>query len=361
MASINDLIQRLFQRCLVRPDDLRPSQDGLEVVGAFNPGAIETSGGIILLVRVAEAFCERRAGYIALPRWDLAGARVIVDWLHENELLFLDPRVVMIKRTGLRRLTFTSHLRVLRSRDGRSIDSVEPELFLPLEGTEEYGIEDPRITRLDGRFYFSYVAVSRHGALTALASTLDFKSFTRHGILFPPENKDVVLFPEQIGGQYWALHRPTPAQHFSHPEVWVGASPNLIHWGEPTPLFGGSREWDMDRVGAGTPPLRTEEGWLGIYHGASRPGRSGVGIYSAGACLLDLENPRRLLSACGPILAPDADYEREGFVSNVIFPTGIVRRDKTLLVYCGAGDSATAVVELDLQDLLALVQRKTAD
>jgi predicted GH43/DUF377 family glycosyl hydrolase len=346
------VIRRLFQGCLLRPRDLKPSQDDLEVIGAFNPGAIAVSGGVVLLVRVAEVFRERKECYQALPRWDLSDGCIVADWVREEDLTFVDPRVVILRSTGLRRLTFTSHLRITRSSDGRRIDSVEPGIFRPLDQTEEYGVEDPRITRLEGRFYFTYVAVSRHGAATALASTEDFKSFTRHGIIFPPENKDVVLFPEKIGGQYWALHRPNPSQHFSAPEIWTASSPDLIHWGNHWPLLGSSEEWDSDRVGAGTPPLRTEEGWLGIYHGAGRRSSSGVGIYSAGAFFLDLENPRQILAARGPILSPENDYEREGFVGEVIFPTGVVRQNEKLLLYCGAADSATTVVEIELQDVL---------
>jgi len=276
-----------------------------------------------------------------------------VDWLGKDEVAFVDPRVVAVRRTGLKRLTFISHLRVARSRDGRVIDEIEPGRFLPANENEELGVEDPRLTRLDGRFYFSYVAVSRHGAATALASTTDFKAFTRHGIVFPPENKDVVLFPERIRGHYMALHRPNPAQHFSPPEMWLATSPDLIHWGGHVPFLGSAGSWDVGRVGAGAPPLRTEAGWLEIYHGNNRrTSDPGVGIYSAGALLLDLENPRRILAARGEVLVPETDYEREGFVPNVVFPTGILEQGETVLVYYGAADSTTAVVELRLRDLL---------
>jgi predicted GH43/DUF377 family glycosyl hydrolase len=347
------MVPRLLNRRLLHPADLRPSQEDLQVVGAFNPGAVEGAGGVTLLVRVAETVREKRPGQVALPRWDVSSGRVATDWLAGDEVEFVDPRVVTVRCTGLRRLTFISHLKVVSSRDGISIDAIEPVPFQPAVEAEEFGVEDPRITLVDGRFYFTYVAVSRHGAGTALASTVDFKTFNRHGFIFPPENKDVVLFPERIGGQYVALHRPNPAQHFSTPEMWLAASPDLIHWGGHTPFLGGAGGWDAGRVGAGAPPIRTRAGWLEIYHGNDqRPGGAGVGRYSAGALLLDLENPRRILAARGEILVPETDYERDGFVPNVIFPTGIVQRGETVLVYCGAADSATAVVELRLRDLL---------
>ncbi len=347
------MIQRVFNRCLVRPSEVAPSQAELQVIGAFNPGAVETPDGICLLVRVAETFRETRTGRVALPRWDVGAGQVVADWLGEDEVRYEDSRVVVVKRTGLKRLTFISHLVVAHSRDGRNIDSIGASRFMPADENEEFGVEDPRITRLEGRLYFTYVAVSRHGAATALASTRDFKSFERHGILFPPENKDVVLFPERIGGRFVALHRPNPAQHFSAPEIWLATSPDLVHWGGHVPLLGGTASWDVGRVGAGAPPLRTKAGWLEIYHGNNRQcAVHGVGSYSAGALLLDLEDPSRVLTRRGEILIPEMAYEREGFVPNLVFPTGLVVRDETVLVYYGAADENCAVVEVRLRDLL---------
>ena len=168
--------------------------------------------------------------------------------------------------------------------------------FLPRGELEEFGVEDPRITRLDDRYYFTYVAVSRHGAATALASTEDFATFERHGIIFPPENKDVVLFPERIGGRYAALHRPNPATLFHPPEMWLAWSSNLRDWGGHEPLSFAPAEWESGRVGGGVPPIRTEEGWLEIYHGNRRPARPGeVGEYTSAALLLDLDNPAKVL------------------------------------------------------------------
>ena len=325
----------------------------MEVVGAFNPGAIAVDDGVVLLVRIAEQAKERRLGFTALPRWDAESGETVIDWVRNDELSPKDQRVVMLKRRGVVRLTFISYLLVVRSRDGRSIDSIESILFTPANENEEFGVEDPRITKIGDTYYITYVAVSRHGAATALASTQDFKTFTRHGIIFPPENKDVVLFPEKIGGQYYALHRPNPSQHFSKPEMWIATSPDLTNWGENVPFLGGGDEWDIGRIGGGTPPFRTDKGWVEIYHGNSRKEEeSGIGTYSGGALLLDLKDPRRILSRSGQIFIPQTDYESEGFVPNVVFPTGIVEQDKNLLVYYGAADTFSAVVEFSIEELL---------
>src|SRR5262249_15358195 len=238
-------------------------------------GGVGGGDEVVLLTGVAERPRERRPGFTGLPRWGAADG-VSVDWVPDEELEPIDPRVVRRKTDGLVRLTFTSHLRVVRCGDGRAVREVTDVTFVPRGELEEFGVEDPRISPLNGRFTFSYVAVSRHGPASALASTTDFRTFTRHGVVFCPENKDVVLFPETIGGTYAALHRPVCGTPFSRPEMWVARSPDLIHWGAHTPLdVSGGGEWQSGRVGAGTPPIRFAGGWLEIYHGNRQPTRAG--------------------------------------------------------------------------------------
>lgn len=348
-------IPRLMNRLLLGPGDVPASRDDFEVVSVFNPGAVRRADGeVVLLVRVAERPRERRAGFTGLPRWDPAEG-LTVDWVADATLERLDPRVVRRKADGLVRLTFTSHLRVvLCGRSGREAPRVTDIVFRPQSEVEEFGVEDPRITPLDGRFYFTYVTVSRHGPATALASTADFLTFERHGVIFCPENKDVVLFPERIGGAFAALHRPVCGTPFTRPEMWVARSPDLIHWGGHVPLSVSGGEWQSGRVGAGPPPLRVAEGWLEIYHGNRHPTRPGdVGTYYAGAILLDPGDPSRVLRrTAGPFFAPEAEFEAAGFVPNVVFPTGVVEDGDALLVYYGAADAFTAVVEFSAGELL---------
>ncbi len=351
------MISRRSDACLLKPADVPASRDDFEVVGAFNPGAVagRDDDEVILLVRVAERPKARRGGFVPLPRWDVDAGRPVVDWVPADRLEVVDPRIVRQKHDDLWRLTFTSHIVVMRSPDGRSTGPLDRIRFVPEMPYEEYGVEDPRITRIDDTYYFTYVAVSRHGAATALASTTDFRTFTRHGIIFCPENKDVVLFPERIDGQFAALHRPNPSSPFNMPEMWLARSPDSINWGGHTHFLGGAGTWDTGRIGAGPPPIRTEAGWLEIYHGNQKESIDGVvGAYAAGALLLDGENPARIIARSPePILTPQADHERNGFVPNVIFPTGIVRRGDALLVYCGAADTAVGVVELSWDELRA--------
>src|SRR3954454_23653802 len=200
-------VRRLSTRLVLRPEDVPPSRDDFEVVGAFNPGAVRVGDEVVLLVRVAERPRPRQPGFTALPRWDPADG-LAIDWVPDAELDPIDPRVVRRKADGLVRLTFISHLRVIRLGDGRAVREITDITFRPHAEVEEFGVEDPRITPLDGRFTFSYVAVSRHGPATALASTADFRTFERLGVIFCPENKDVVLFPGKVGGVFAAIHRP---------------------------------------------------------------------------------------------------------------------------------------------------------
>jgi predicted GH43/DUF377 family glycosyl hydrolase len=272
------------------------------------------------------------------------------------------------KCDGLVRLTFTSHLRILRSRDGRSIDREDDARFEPQTEFEEFGVEDPRITRIGDAYWFTYVAVSHHGPATALASTTDFRTFTRHGVIFPIENKDVVLFPEAVGGEYVALHRPVGGTPYTQPEIWLARSADRVHWGRHQVLLeandSGVSGWDAGRVGAGAPPIRTPDGWLEIYHGSAKPAgdsgvgaHSGAGTYSAAALLLDLDEPHRIVGkSLEPILVPETNFEREGFVPNVVFPTGVVDRGDTLLIYYGAADTVCAVAELSKADVLAAMR-----
>jgi predicted GH43/DUF377 family glycosyl hydrolase len=352
------MIERLATHLLLRPEDIRPSHPDWEVIGVFNPGVARHGDDTVILARVAERPREQRSGWTAHPRWS-PEAGYVVDWA-ENECLHCDdPRVTRHRDTGLVRLTFISHLRVVRSRDGRTVDNVDGPSFLPANEMEEFGLEDPRITLLDGRYYITYVSVSRHGPATALASTTDFKTIERHGVIFCPENKDVVLLPERVDGQCIALHRPLGDMPFCRPEMWIARSPDLVHWGSHRYLFGGSGDWEDGRVGAGAPPLATPEGWLEIYHGNRRPAAEGdVGAYCGGAMLLAKDDPGRVIKICrDPIIEPQLEFENEGFVAKVVFPTGVLEDDDRLLIYYGASDKYCAMAEVSFSEVMRSMEK----
>ncbi len=308
------MIPRLSESQLLCPADIQPGQDNSAVIGVFNPGVVRIENEVIMLVRVAEQPLEQCAGFLGLPRWETGGDYVI-DWVCDDDLISVDPRVVQMKSEGLLRLTSVSHLRVLRKLDGSTDDWLPGPALLPELACEEFGMEDPRITKIDQTYWITYVAVSRQGAATALASSEDMITFKRHGLIFCPENKDVVLFPQQVDGQYVALHRPNPNSHFSPPQIWIARSPDLLHWGDHQSLHRGEMSWEADRVGGGTPPILIDEGWLHLYHGSQRVHGAGrVGEYAVGALLLDRDNPARVLARSDqPIMRPTSEFERNWF------------------------------------------------
>ena len=373
-------------RCLLTPADLPPSRPDFEVVGAFNPAAIQLDDGRVrLLVRVAERPTAQREGFVAAPRYDADG-QIVIDWLDQRRLSTHDPRMVVFADTGFKRLTFVNHLRIVTLEpDGRRVQSLGPILDHHADHAA-FGLEDPRITRIDQTYYITAVGASFHGVCTVLLSTQDFENFQDHGIIFCRENKDIVLFPEKIGGRYAAIHRPTGKFEVQNPEMWLAYSPDLRYWGDHQPLWGSGRPtpptppapsthqaadqandhrpdpaapaWDDGRVGGGVPPIRTDRGWLKIYHASCRPQPDEpIGVYAAGALLLDLQDPRRVLAASPqPFMRPEADFEKVGFVKAVVFPTGYALRGDELLLYYGAADTHVGLVVYSLDELLASLQ-----
>ncbi|UCD50830.1 MAG: glycoside hydrolase family 130 protein [Phycisphaerales bacterium] len=236
--------------------------------------------------------------------------------------------------------------------DGVHFDIDDRPALTAADGYEAFGIEDPRITGIDDTYYINYVAVAASGVTTCLASTRDFKSFRRHGVIFHPENKDVVILPQRIGGQYYALHRPH-SPLFRKNDIWIAESPDLLCWGRHRHLMGlRDGSWDETRIGAGAVPFRIDEGWLEIYHGADRNSR-----YCLGAVLFDGEKPWEILARSKrPIFEPQAEYERAGFFGHVVFSCGLLFEDDMLKIYYGAADTVTCYAELPLSDVRAALK-----
>ncbi len=203
-------------------------------------------------------------------------------------------------------------------------------------------------------FWVNYTAVSGAGIATGLASTRDLRHFERHGIIFSPPNRDVTIFPEQLHGRYWALHRPMP-EDIGRPAIWLATSPDLRAWGEHR-LLASARPgmWDDLKVGGGAVPFRVDvhgrAAWLCVYHGVTASPLT----YSLGALLLDYGDPGRVLGRSrSPILLPEAPYELKGFFANVVFTCGLVTEGDLVRIYYGASDGVTCVADLSLTAILA--------
>lgn len=347
-------VVRAPENPIITPDMVLASRPDMEVVGVFNAGVTRFNGETLLLLRVSEAPRKLVAGVVAAPIYNAETRRVeIKRWMEGTDGLdATDPRLVRAEGTVW--LTSMSHLRIARSSDGVHFEVEGTPALTPSTRDEAFGVEDPRITLLGDTWWINYTAVSQHGIATALASTTDFKSFERHGIIFPPPNRDVTIFPEKIGGRYAALHRPMP-EGLGQPCIWVATSADLLEWGHHS-LVAGARPgmWDDVKVGGGAVPFRVhtgkEDAWLAIYHGVT----GSPGTYSLGALLLDIHDPGKVIGRSRePILRPEATYEREGFFGDVVFSCGLLVDGDVVRIYYGAADAVMAVADLSLAEILS--------
>ena len=309
-------LERLASNPLVTPAQIQFSR----ATGAFNPGATidHASGKVVLLVRVYEEETRRSSLGIALS----------ADGEHIDEIW-----------------------------DRAAIGRVEPY--------EEWGVEDARITWLEQerRYAITYTGYSPAGPRVCLITTDDIlapERYRRHGPRIAGENKNCVVFPEKVGGEYVILHRPMPRM------IGIRVSSLESDWPETGVPLVGPRPgtWRSSRVGAGAPPIRTSIGWLLPFHGATTIEEGNV--YSMGWCVLDLENPDKVLYVSDtPALTPLAPYEIEhgiipqvdpaNFITGirVVFPQGLVERGEDLIVYYGAADVSVGGARVRKKDLVA--------
>jgi predicted GH43/DUF377 family glycosyl hydrolase len=332
---------------IIEPKDVRPSRGDFEVIGVFNAGVARFKDEIILLLRVAERPISVHPDVVLVGIYDAGRGEIVTKKFSKDDPSndFSDPRLII--RPAETYLTSISHLRAARSTDGINFEIEDTPAIAPATDYEAFGIEDPRITLVEGTYYVSYVAVCPVGVTTCLASTKDFKFFERHGVIFCPENKDVVLLPERIDGRFYALHRPV-SPLFRKQEIWLAESADLLCWGNHRYLMSPrAGYWDDIKIGASAVPFKIESGWLEIYHGADRNNR-----YCLGAVLLDAQQPWKVVArAEKPILEPQTDYEIEGFFGNVVFSCGLLYEDGKLRIYYGVADTAVCYAELPLGEV----------
>ena len=237
------------------------------------------------------------------------------------------------------------------SADGYEFFRFDKPVFTPRGIAESKGCEDPRLVCLEGKFSMTYTGYSAKGIRISLASTSNFIEWHRYGVIMPDvENKDAVLFPEKIDGKYVILHRP---MHHKPLSIWIAYSDNLTSWQdsrivmEPTK---GKGNWEGVTIGSACPPVRTEKGWLLIYHGVDEDS-----VYRLGVALLDLNDPSHVIGRYpDPILEPEEDYELRGEVHEVVFGCGICEIEGKYFVYYGAADKVICGATAEKQELMAL-------
>lgn len=250
---------------------------------------------------------------------------------------------------------------------GRSLDGLnwafEPRpIGLKCDDDEVRKFEyayDPRVTLIDGVYYITWCN-GYHGPTIGIAKTTDFMNFQQLENAFLPYNRNGVLFPRKINGNFMMLSRPSDTGHTPFGDIFVSESPDLVYWGRHRHVFGRGGQgqwWQGTKIGAGPSPVETSEGWLLFYHGVTTTCNGYV--YSMSAALLDLEEPWKVIGrADQPILNPEAPYELTGFVPGVCFPVGCLCDSATgrLAIYYGAADTFSALCFCSAEEIIDFIR-----
>ncbi|MBA6313414.1 glycosidase [Cellulophaga baltica] len=263
--------------------------------------------------------------------------------------------------------------------------SNKPAFSPSIDGPDMGAVEDPRIVKFGDEFYITYayrphppgqywnfdhdeillpdcdkdapLVLKNNIANSGLLLTKDFKKYRRLGRITQSnlDDRDVIIFPEKINGKFAMLHRPKEwiGEEYGcdKPSIWLRFSDDLMVWEEPSTLLlaGINGTWE-EKIGGSTPPLKTKDGWLIIYHGVEN---GGLGYYRVGAALLDLEDPTIVKSRLTNwIMEPEHDYEIDGFYKGCVFPTGNMIIEDTLYVYYGAADRYVGLATCNINELL---------
>lgn len=336
------------------------------VLGAFNPGLTRLpNGNLLIMVRMAEALKEPVFdGMIHSIRWSEDGYKL--DAYPLNEVDADDPRKFLIKAdlpAPVLALTSISWLLPVElTPDGLNIIKIHyDKIIAPHRSSEEYGIEDARISLIDEKYYMTTCTVSAERHATSLYSSKDGLNYQFEGIILDHQNKDMLIFEGKVGNKYYALTRPLGSLYFQTGKdskflpgttINLASSPDLLHW-KPTdnPLLRPKKgNLDINRIGGGTPPILTDKGWLVLYHAVEASGK--VGIYRTYWALLDKKNPSKIiwiedefpLLEARPTLTDD--LTESIYLNDVVFTTGIVDAEDHFIVASGEIDLACRITHI---------------
>ena len=279
-----------------------------------------------------------------------------VETVHNAGMAKYNDKYMMLFRSHLR--TGRSILGLAISNDGFNFTAknkpfMTPATEEPFAEYEAFGVEDPRISQIEDAYYITYSAYSKHGVRIGLAKTTDFKTVERLAFITEADYRNVVIFPEKINGQYIMMNRPH--SDIAPWSIWMSYSPDLIYWGKakivmkPEPYH-----WDEMKIGPGATPIKTDKGWLSIYHGVFET-MDGA-IYRLGVALHDLLDPSKLIGIADSwILQPEEPYETTGYVHNVVFTCGAIpEADGSVKIYWAGADTVMNVGEASIEELVAL-------
>ena len=337
------------------------------VLGAFNPGLTRLpSGNLLLMVRIAEALTEITDGkfYYSL-RWDADDGYVRDKW-HNKGINTDDPRKIVFEQflpEKVYALTSISWLLPVElSADGKEVIQVHYDKVIQPEKTyQQYGVEDARISRIEGRYYMTTCSVGSERHSTTLYSSDDGLNYKLEGIILDHQNKDMLLFEGRVKGMYYAMTRPLGSLYFipapssgdaPGPSINMARSPDLLHWKPLDKSFlpCKPREKGVAKIGGGTQPIQLNDGWLFLYHEVEPAGP--VGIYRTYWCLLDKREPSRIVYIDDryPLLEANAVLDEQikarKYIHDVVFTCGIVELEDGFLIASGELDLACRLTKM---------------
>ena len=338
------------------------------VLGAFNPGLTRLpNGNLLMMVRVAEALrTPIRDNEIRSIRWtDEDGAgRFVLDAWPVDRTDTADPRKFTLRSGGWKIMALTSLswlLPVELAPDGTQRIAIHyDKAIVPAYSFQCYGIEDPRISRVDGRYLMTTCSVSPERHSTTLYTSDNGIDWDFADIILDHQNKDMLLFEGLIDGQYWAQTRPLGDLYFAYPpgsewragpSINLATSPDGLHWKPHRHPGIRTRNETVAtaRIGAGTPPILTERGWLTLWH-AVEP-QEIVGIYRTYWSILDRDDPSQVIATDEvAILEPNVDLtraiEHQMYLRDVVFSTGIAEHEEQYIVASGEADLACRITHI---------------
>lgn len=294
-----------------------------------------------------------------------------------------DGKVYMLYRASGETDIYRIYMGLAVSDDGYRFERVSDRpIYHPAEPYEAGCVEDPRIVRMGDYYYVTYAcravpytlfvqgkgpsypadaprSLKENLTRTAILRTKDFRNYERLGPVTGEDvdDRDAILFPEKVGGRYVMMHRPAewigPKYGCEKPSIWMSFSDDLLHWkdsvlfAQPDP----EAPWQERKIGGSTPPIKTDKGWLVMYHGVQ--GEGPARTYRQGVMMVDLDDPTKILSRPREfVLEPTEDFEKKGVEHNVVFAVGNVVLGEELFVYYGGADKVICVATAKLDELV---------
>jgi beta-1,2-mannobiose phosphorylase / 1,2-beta-oligomannan phosphorylase len=374
---------------IAKPENFKPSSDNLKIIGVFNPGITSYDFGegeeTVIMLRVAEVPRREPENRILFPYFNIDNTEnslfdIRFDRFNKEILKNIGKSSAQLPDNTYR-LRHISHLRIFRSKNGRSLDE-EISRFYPRYEHEKYGVEDPRITKLNGQYLVSYVTVHKdYGVSTCFATTKDFKKFERipkvektpmTNVPIPAITgmKDIAIFNEMVKSnvvnednvigekllRYAALIRPNSFFDLSPPGIYISFSPDLIHWGVSERII---KSEEGEFSGTGSPVIKVGDFWIGAYHeGNTTTGEKNF-PYKTKLFVLEGENPRKLRVKSNVLIQPNEHKLFPGYRPNVVYTTALINREEEgkeyLDVYSGEDDTYTSVRRYLLEDILKFI------